>query len=110
MSAGRNRQIGQLKIILYGQFPKLFSYEHPLPLAMGIHREIQEQFPTLPLKVVNVFLRRWTSRNHYLVAMANARSVRHHLDGNVSERVSKEHREFAAATIKERRQKEAAKT
>jgi sRNA-binding protein len=79
----------------------LFDRRNPLPLAIGIHDAITGALGEVDLRVLGTFLRHWTGRWPYLVALTTEGSMRHALDGSVVEAVSDEHRRFAADRIRE---------
>lgn len=76
------------------------------PLAIGIDKQVLAVLPDLDRKALRTALRMHVGAARYLKAMEKA-SERFDLDGNAVAEVSAEHREHAAATLKERFRKEA---
>ena len=55
--------------VIIALWPDLFNREAPLPLAIGIHKEIKAMLPEAPTKGISGFLSWWTARKPYLKAV-----------------------------------------
>ena len=93
MKEERNKEIRQLEATLALISPKVFNKESPLPLAIGIHDEINKAFPKSSLKLIRQTLKRWTKREGYHRAVV-ANQWRYDLNGEQKGEVSDEHRGF----------------
>lgn len=71
------------------------------PLAIGIHKSIQERMPEVNAGHLRVAMRNHTASTRYLKALAQA-EMRFDLDGNAAGEVTAEQREQAANSLKER--------
>ncbi|NTV95897.1 MAG: ProQ activator of osmoprotectant transporter prop [Thiobacillus sp.] len=76
------------------------------PLALGIHKTLQERMPELTKDQVRTALRSHTGSTRYLKALAQAKE-RYDLDGNPAGEVTEEQRAQAAEQLKERFRKAA---
>jgi ProP effector len=76
-------------------------FRDALPLAIGIHKAIQERMPELTKQQVSKAMRIHTSSTRYLKAMAKAEQ-RFGLDGEPDGEVTAVQREAAAKMVKER--------
>lgn len=95
-------------------YPKVFSANKPKPLKIGIRQELDAIFHgAVPRRTLSNALGMWTSRLRYLEATGQSDSMRHDLQGNTVEPVSKEDRRHARkgrnAKYKANRKKTAAK-
>ncbi|SAL81751.1 ProP effector [Caballeronia choica] len=92
--------------ILRAAYPALFS--HPVPLALGIAKELTGARRAGTLVVTAVPLRlalsAWCTSDAYIAALA-AGGFRIGLDGQPTEPVSAEHVAAAAATLRKRQKK-----
>lgn len=77
---------------------KVFDRAHPVPLAIGIRREIREEIK-IPSRMLNVFLHRWTRSESYLKALVEPNAMRRHADGSVQGKVEPRHRLMAAELL-----------
>ena len=80
-------------------YPKAISPKDPVPLAIGIHKQVDPKFP---LSKVRKAMRRYTSKRQYLVALTRPGAVRYNLNGSIAGPVSADHVEKALATLKKR--------
>jgi hypothetical protein len=88
--------------LLKQHFPALFG-SAPKPLKLRIQSDIQARVPGVFTKTsLSGFLRQYTGRNAYLVALTRA-SQRFDLDGVASGEVSDEHRKAAVDELARRR-------
>jgi sRNA-binding protein len=62
----------------------------PLPLAIGLHVELQQRFPDVPAEELKRFLSWWTRRNRYRLALRRG-GQRRDLDGVPAGEVSPAH-------------------
>ena len=65
---------------LCNQFPAVFNKQFPLPLAIGVHKELEKLTSFTPAEI-NVILKVWTLRWEY-ICMAASVGKRYDLDGN----------------------------
>lgn len=72
-----------LEAALKATHPDVFDRKRPKPLAVGIDKQIAAEFPAVPPRVLSSFLKFWTSRWAYHVAVAKPDSERFNLDGSV---------------------------
>lgn len=82
---------------LQARQPTLWDPSRPLPLAVGMHRQL---FPIgearqLSRSDVRRFLQKWTSSRSYLAALAEPEARRFNLDGSPAGQVSPRDRERA---------------
>lgn len=77
--------------------PELWNPEAPVPLAVGIHKQLYPLAERLRMsrRALRGFLGRWTSASAYQRAMAAPGAQRFNLDGTVAEPVSPQHAEIA---------------
>jgi sRNA-binding protein len=90
--------------------PQLWDPTQPVPLAVGVHKQI---IPLVESKgvsrtAVRKFLKAWTSTEAYQAAMSQPDAVRVNLDGSRSSRVSEKHRRRAERRVDDRRPDDAA--
>lgn len=78
--------------------PALWDADRPLPLAVGIHKQIIAiaEPKGLSRSAVRRFLDKWTSAAAYQAAMSQPDAMRYNLDGTPAEPVSEKHRRRAA--------------
>jgi hypothetical protein len=81
------------------RFPLVFDPANPLPLALGIGKEVRAA-ASLSWSLCDNVLDHWTGRPAYIAAIAADGSRRHNLDGTESGAVSDLHRERAAKLLK----------
>jgi sRNA-binding protein len=94
--------------VLQATYPTLFDPAKPVPLALGITKQLTAakragtlMLATIPMRLA---LGGWVRSDGYIAALA-AGGFRMGLDGQKAEPVSPEHRAVAAATIKKRQAK-----
>lgn len=84
-------------------FPSVFS-DNPVPLKIGIHKDLFAELPLLPRRKIRMALARWCSSQRYRHAVANAfvgdslnllGEYRYDLNGHRVSRVSREEAERA---------------
>lgn len=81
-------------------YPNTFDLENPIPLALGIHKQLTEGFkPGCAYRLVGGY----TKRRKYLKALASPDSYRINLDGSIASPVSEEHTEHALTQLRERK-------
>lgn len=68
------------RAVLAAVYPKLFDLENPVPLAIGIHKDIRREFPDLGWLRVCLLLTWLTKRRQYLMACVPG-AERHGLKG-----------------------------
>jgi len=86
-------------------YPSAFDLEHPIPLALGIHKQLTDGFkPGCAYRLLGGY----TKRRKYLQAVVAPDSYRINLDGSVAGPVSAEHARFALRQL--RKTKSAART
>lgn len=92
---------------LLKQLEKNFAvFRDPVPLAIGIDKQIMAQLPDTERAVLRTALRMHTKSSRYLRAMAKA-TVRSNLDGSPADEITDIHRTHAATLLQERAKKEA---
>jgi hypothetical protein len=90
------------------RFPALFAGA-PKPLKLRIQADIQARAPGVFAKAaLSAFLRRYTGRTSYLIALTRAKS-RFDLDGAAAGEISAEHRQAAVDELARRRGVQAAR-
>ena len=90
------------------RFPALFAGA-PKPLKLRIQADIQARAPGVFTKAaLSAFLRRWTGRTGYLIALTRA-PQRFDLDGAPAGEISAEHRQAALDELARRRALQAAR-
>src|SRR6202453_2395431 len=62
----RIAQIKELRKLLHEAYPVVFDYQTPLPLAVGIHKEIALAFPQYSHVLIRNFLTGWVRDTRYL--------------------------------------------
>lgn len=77
------------------KFPRLFDIEHPVPLAIHIHKQLGK---VIGSKRAKHLLDWWAAWQSYTAAVA-AGGSRYNLDGSIAGEVSEAHREFARAAL-----------
>ena len=76
----------------------IFDYNEPLPLAIGIHKEIKTAFPQFSQTLIREFLGRWVKDPRYLSALIKMPS-RVNLQGKVTEQVKNQEKMHASNFI-----------
>lgn len=81
--------------------PELWNPEAPVPLAVGIHKQLHHIAEQVDMsrKSVRKFLSRWTSSTRYQQALIEPGAVRFNLDGSSAGEVSEEHRELSRQRV-----------
>ena len=97
----RREQTREILALLRARWPELFSA--PVPLAVGIEREIREGLgeARVPSARLGRALHYWTNGPRYLAAVA-AGQRRRHLDGTDAGEPDEAHREYARETLAQR--------
>ena len=62
----RIAQMKELRKLLHQAYPVVFDYQTPLPLAIGIHKEIAMAFPQYSQVRIKNFLTSWVRDTRYL--------------------------------------------
>jgi ProP effector len=78
------------------RFPALFDADHPVPLAIGIHKQMGK---VIGLKRAKRLMGWWTNWKPYIAAIA-AGGVRYNLDGSEAGPVTEAQREHARSALK----------
>ena len=91
-------QLKSLRKILHEKFPIIFDYNEPLPLSVGIHKEIKLVFPEFSQAVIRQFLKRWVNDVRYLSAIITV-PTRHKLNGEISSVISENEKEYSAKKL-----------
>ncbi len=83
------------------QYPAFQQY---LPLQVGIGETLLEAAESIGLskKTIRLFIGAYTHSNNYLKALANPKSFRIDLDGNIVEAVEQQHKDKAKLTLRAR--------
>src|SRR5690606_35749061 len=89
---------------LQAMAPAVWDPEKPLPLAVGVHTQINPvaERRGLSRRLVRRFLARWTSREAYLEALLEPGAQRRNADGTPAEAVLERHRERARQRLARR--------
>ncbi|HEX7034859.1 MAG TPA: ProQ/FINO family protein [Pseudomonadales bacterium] len=84
--------------------PAVWDPEKPVPLAVGVHTQINPVAENrgLSRRRVRRFLARWTSREAYLQALLEPGAQRRNADGTPAEPVLERHRERARQRLARR--------
>jgi hypothetical protein len=77
------------------QFPRLFDPDHPVPLAVGIHRELA---PRVGFKRAQRLMAWWTAQPAYVAAIA-AGGNRYRLDGSIAGEITRVQRGMARGAV-----------
>lgn len=85
--------------------PELWDPDDPVPLAIGIHRQLYPLAERLQMsrRALRKFLSRWTSSEAYQRALAEPGACRYNLDGSPAGEVSEQHRNEARQQAAPRR-------
>jgi hypothetical protein len=62
----RKKLMAEFKTKVLSGHPILFNSSNPLPLTIGIHKEIFEAYPEYSHKLIRDFLKRWVSQEKHL--------------------------------------------
>lgn len=81
--------------------PRLWNPDEPLPLAIGIHKQLYPVAERMQVsrRFLRRFLSRWTASPAYQTAMSEAGAVRVNLDGSPAGEVSEAHGERARLRV-----------
>lgn len=93
LSENKRREIRNLHAFLAQRHPLAFpeaNKNRPVPLKVGIRKDIAEAYPGIPPAILGAFLRTYTHRVSYLKACSEPGVGRIGLDGNPSGSVSEE--------------------
>ena len=97
----RKQQANETIAVLREKFPKAFT-SPPVPLAVGIHRELREATRAeIPAQRLSAAMGFWTDRHGYLERLAAA-EPRRNLDGSIAGPPDPEHVQKARKILKER--------
>ncbi len=88
-------ELKSLRKLLHEAHPVVFDYNEPLPLAIGIHKEIKATFPQFSQKLIREFLGRWVKDPRYLSAIVKMPS-RVDLQEKVTEQVKNQEKIHAS--------------
>jgi sRNA-binding protein len=83
--------------------PDLWNAARPVPLAIGIHKQLYPVAERLQMSRSSLrrFLSRWTGASAYQQALSQPGASRFNLDGSVAGEVSSQHGERAGLLVKE---------
>ncbi len=95
---GRFKQINEIIQQLETQYPQVFNSEKPLPLAIGIQKQIRSIHPQFSSALLGAGLFIWTGRKNYLEAVI-AGKKRHNLDGTVAAAITKSEKEYSKGKL-----------
>ncbi|MCX7123814.1 MAG: ProQ/FinO family protein [Gammaproteobacteria bacterium] len=95
---GRFKQINEIIQQLEAQYPQVFNSEKPLPLAIGIQKQIRSLHPQFSSALLGAALFIWTGRKNYLEAVI-AGKKRHNLDGTVAAAITKAEKEYSKGKL-----------
>ncbi len=95
---GRFKQINEIIQQLEAQYPQIFNSEKPLPLAIGIQKQIRIMHPQFSSALLGASLFIWTGRKNYLEAVI-AGKKRHNLDGSVAASITKSEKEYSKGRL-----------
>ena len=93
-AAARNANLAELR----ARFSIVFDPDHPLPLALHVHRQLRAALG-VPRSQVADLLEWWTAQPSYIAAIA-AGGMRWNLDGSEAGEISDEHRAHAEKHLK----------
>lgn len=101
----------ELLVELQALAPELWNPDAPVPLAIGIHRQLYPLAERLQMsrRGLRKFLSRWTASEGYRQALAETGARRYDLDGSPAGEVSEEHRDEARQQLEAKRSAEAAR-
>lgn len=83
---------------LKSTYPIIFNSAKPLPLAIGIEKEIAKRHPESSRAIQKLALSLWTRREKYLNAVI-AGENRHTLDGAVAGTIQNSEKEYSQAKL-----------
>lgn len=81
-------------------WPTIFNRDEPKPLAVGIHTQLIAALPAAPKTAIRAFLRFWTDRRAYHIAVASG-GLRVNLDGSPAGKPDRKSQINAAKRMRE---------
>ncbi|MCX7123967.1 MAG: ProQ/FINO family protein [Gammaproteobacteria bacterium] len=100
----RNAEVKLLKQLLYEKNTNIFNANNPVPLAIGMHKEIKTSFPQFSQKLIREFLSQWVKSTKYLNTIVSC-ETRYNLQGGCCSTISDDEKKFASTIIVKRTQK-----
>lgn len=94
----RIRAFNSLHQALNEKYPTVFNDTKPLPLGLGVHKEIKAVFPQFSQKIIRQFLNRWVNNSKYLLAVINIPS-RFDINGAELTPISEQSKNFAIEVL-----------
>ena len=94
----RFKQINEIMQQLEAQYPQVFNSEKPLPLAIGIQKQIRSIHPQFSSALLGAGLFIWTGRKNYLEAVITGKK-RHNIDGTVAATITKTEKEYSKGRL-----------
>lgn len=95
---GRFKQINEIIQQLETQYPQVFNSEKPLPLVIGIQKQIRSMHPQFSSALLGASLYIWTGRKSYLEAVI-AGKKRHNLDGTIAATITTSEKEYSKGKL-----------
>ncbi len=90
---------------LKASYPLVFNAKKPLPLALGVAKEIAKNCPELAGPILRLALAIWTKKEIYLQAVS-AGGNRYDLNGSVSGAVQESEKEYSQLMLDRKRPKQ----
>ncbi len=94
----RFKQINGIIAQLEKHYPQVFNSENPLPLAIGIQKQIRSAHPEFSSALLSASLFIWTGRAPYLQAVI-ASKKRSNLDGTLAAAITKAEKEYSKGRL-----------
>ncbi|MAT66274.1 MAG: hypothetical protein CMN57_11595 [Gammaproteobacteria bacterium] len=88
----KRQRSARLLVILQSLSPAVWDHYDPLPLAIGIHKQIYPYLTRVPMsrKALRNFLAWWTSSKAYKAALGDPNAHRYNLDGTIAGKVARQ--------------------
>jgi sRNA-binding protein len=87
-----NLQAVQAKIVLLAfvqKYPSLFDLRRPTPLAIGIHKELNQVFTQFSMRRIRIAVSRWVKKKNYHYAVMNG-TQRYNLKSEATGKITDE--------------------
>ncbi len=94
----RFNQVKEALQQLEKQHPLVFNAQKPLPLAIGIEKQIRKEHPLFSVILLRSSLAVWTRQEAYLLAVI-AHNHRHNLDGSVATIIQESEKEYSKGKL-----------
>jgi sRNA-binding protein len=90
-------------LLLQADHPKVFSWNDPVPLAIGIHRDIKLAYPGVSKKTLNRCMAFWVRQKSYVRKIAESKpgAKRYLLDGRECGIISTVERKYAKEMLEQ---------